>query len=279
MQKIPINEFRWSELAQNYPELLRPQLEARLIKRVDVDQLASDITQILKPLGKKPGTPETVARRVATVLAPRFAHVSTDLDRLIANRPGELAAALDASDFEEYRKLAKIVSKFSIPKRTRSKQLTEEQKRKNVKASKNRYERRKRRRYNRLEVGLIEEEFGTHRFPSLFPDAAPTGPCLDTLLNYGGVPMSGGADSLERLFGIDRHKLTKSLPRFRRGRRFFYDLRAVLECIHELLETGRWLVEVERRKLVLSGIVKRANDIGKPKVPTLLETFFRQYLV
>jgi hypothetical protein len=248
---IPINELRWSELAQDYPELLRPQLKARLIKRVNVDQLARDITQILKPLGKKPGTPETVARRVAAVLAPRFMHVSSDLERLIVNRPGQLAAALDGSDFEEYKKLAEIVSKFPILKRTRVKQLTEEQKQRNVKASKNRYERRKRRRYNRLEVGLIEEEFGTHRFPSLFPNAAPTGPCLDTLLNYGGVSMSRGADSLERLFGIDRHKLPKSLPRFRHGRRLFYDLRAVLECIHELLETGRWLVEVERRKLVI----------------------------
>jgi hypothetical protein len=61
---IPINELTWSELAQNYPELLRPELEAGLIKRVSVDQLAREITQILKTLGKKPGTPETVARHI-----------------------------------------------------------------------------------------------------------------------------------------------------------------------------------------------------------------------
>jgi len=206
-------------------------------------------------------------------------HVNNDLERLIANRPGELAAALDGSDFEEYRKLAEIVSKFPIPKRTRAKQLTEEQKRRNVKASKNRYERRKRRRNRRLEVGRIEEEFGAQRFPSFFSYTEPTGPCLDTLFNYGGVPMSGGADSLERLFGVDRHKLPKSLPRFRRGRQILYDLRALLECIDELLGSGRWPVKAERSKLVLDGIVNRANEIGKPKVASLLETFFRQYLV
>jgi hypothetical protein len=279
---IPANGLSWRELAQYYPELLPLQLEVRLTKRLSVDQLAREITQILKPLGKKPGTPERVARHIATVLAPRFRILSTELDKLIANRPAEFAAALDASQMDEYTRLVKIISTFPMPKKIRAKQqLSEEQKQRNVKTSKNSYERRKRRHYPRREVGLIEEEFGTPRFSPLFPDAAPTGPCLDTLFEFGGVSMSQGADSLERLFGMDRHRFPKSLSnyRYRRGRRFFYDLRAVLECMHQLLESGRWPSDIERRKLVLSGIVQRAKYIGKPKVAALLEAFFRPYLV
>jgi hypothetical protein len=90
--------------------------------------------------------------------------------------------------------------------------------------------------------------------------------------------MSRGEYSLERLFGVDRHKLPTSLPPVRRGRRVFYDLRHVLECIEEFLESGQWLADVQRRKLVLSGIIDRAKQIGQHKVATLLNEFFQRYL-
>src|SRR5262245_10231758 len=101
----------------------------------------------LKALGKKPGSPEFVARHIATGLAPRFTQVSNALKRLIANRPAELAAALEASEFDDYGKLAEWISTLPKPKKTRAKQLTVEEKRRNRKASKNRYERRKRQRF------------------------------------------------------------------------------------------------------------------------------------
>jgi hypothetical protein len=277
---IPVDELTWSQLAQNYPELLRPNLEAWLIKRVRVDELSREITQILKTLGKKPGTPETVARNIATVLAPHFRHVSTSLDRLIENRPAELAAALDRSVNDECRRLAEALSRFPQPKKIRAKQPTEEQKRRNVQTSKNRYERRRRRFYPRPEIGRIELEFGTRPadFSLLGCNAAPTGPCLDTLLKFGEVSMSQGANSLEQLFGVDRHELPKSLPSVQRGRRVFYNIRALLVCIKVRLENGRWLADTDRRALVLSGIIKRAQDVGEPELATILEKFFGPYL-
>src|SRR4051812_15244958 len=126
---IPARRLSWKELALNYPEHLGSQLEARLIKRVSVDELAGDITQMLKSLGRKPGTPETVACHIANVLAARFRIVSSELDRLIANRPAEFAVALHASQMDEHRRLAELVSTFPEPKKIRAKQLTDEQKR------------------------------------------------------------------------------------------------------------------------------------------------------
>ena len=275
---IQVKELSWKELAQNYPDLLKPRLEETLIKCVSPDQLACEITQIIKPLGKKPGTPEKVAHHIATELAPRLRHVSTALNRLIANRPVELAAALYASEIDYHMSLVELISTFPEPKKVRARQLTEEQKRGNVKASKNHYERRKRRRYPHPQVGLIEQELGTRHFSWADFGATPTGPFLDNLLKLGEVSMSRGQDCLERLFGVDRHKLPKSLLCVRRGRRVFYDFRAVLECMEELMKNGRWLTDVRRRKLVLSRIVYRAKHIGKPKLAALLDKFFRLYL-
>jgi hypothetical protein len=62
---IAVNELSWSELAQSHPELLERQLKLKLTKTVAVDQLAGEIARILKPLGNKPGTPETVAQHIA----------------------------------------------------------------------------------------------------------------------------------------------------------------------------------------------------------------------
>src|SRR5437867_2050063 len=69
---IALDELTWSELAQNHPELLRHKLENGLTKPVSVEQLAGEITRIVKALGRKPGSPETVARYIATALAPHL---------------------------------------------------------------------------------------------------------------------------------------------------------------------------------------------------------------
>jgi hypothetical protein len=225
---------------------------------------------------------ETVAHYIATRLASRFSHFSHTLGQLIANRPTELAAALDGSDWDEYSKFAETISRLPKPKKTRAKQLTDEQRRKGRRASKNRYEKRKRQHLRYSETGLIEKDFAIRERPFLLSDPLnrllPAGPCLDVLLNLGAVPMCGEAYCLESLLGMDRHNFPKSLPSVRRGRRIFYDLRALIACIVTLVEKGKWLPEPDRRNLVLSGIIQRAKDLGQPKIAAILEKTFRSYL-
>ena len=281
---MTVSEPKSNKLARNDAQVLKEKLEVRLAKPVTVEQLAGKIALVLKALGKKPHKRETVARGIASELAPQFRHPSNALERLIANRPAELAAALEASYIDDLRLFAETLSNSPKPKKTRAKQLTEEERRRNRKANKNRYERTKRQRFGRREVGLIEQEFaiGVRRFSLTDPlnKAAPTGPCLDTLLNLGEVPMSGDLYSLKYLFEVDRHNLPKSLPHVRRGRHIFYDIRALVKCITALLESERWLPDPDRRKLVLSGIIQRAKDFGAgPKLATILEQIFRPYLI
>jgi hypothetical protein len=279
---IDPNELTWTELAQHDPKLLTKKLRDRLAKPVDLDQLAREIRHVLRTLGTRPGSPETVAHHIATRLASRFSHVSPTLERLIANRPAELAAALDASDWDEYSKFAETISRLPKPKKTRAKQLTDEQKRKSRRASKNRYEKRKRQHLRYSETGLIEEEFAIRKRPFLLSDPLnrrpPTGPCLDVLLNLGAVPMCGETYCLESLLGMDRHNFPKSLPHVRRGRRIFYDLHALVKCIVTLVEKGKWLPETDRRNVVLSGIIQRAKDLGQPTAAAILEQTFRPYV-
>jgi hypothetical protein len=210
---IDPNELSWTELAQHDPKLLREKLEARLARPANVDQLSREITRLLKGLGSRPGTQETVARHIATRLASHFSCASPTLERLIANRPAELAAALEASDWDEYSKVAEGISSLPKPKKTRAKQLTEEQRRRSRRASRNRYEKRKRQGFRYGEAGLIEEQFAICKRPFLLSDPlnqhAPTGPCLDVLLNLDEVPMSGETYCLESLLGNGSPQLSQ----------------------------------------------------------------------
>ena len=281
---MTVSEPESNQVTVNDTQFLRDRLKVRLVKPINVEQLANELAWILNDLGTTPGTPEMVARCIASKIAPRFRYPSKDLERLIANRPAELAAALEASFIDDLRMLAQTLSNSPKPKKTRAKPLTEEERRRNLKASKNRYERGKRQRCDRRKVGRIEQEFtiGVRAFPLTDPlnKEAPTGPCLDTLLNLGEVPMSGSVDSLESLLGVDRHNLPKSLPPIRIGRRIFYEIGALVKCIMALLESGRWLPDPDRRKLVLRGIIQRARDFGYgPKLATVLEQIFHPYLI
>ena len=293
---IDPNELSWTELAKHNPELLRERLEDRLAKPVDVNQLACEIRNVLKSLGTRPGRVETVAHHIATRLASRFSHVSPTLERLIANRPAELAAALAASDRHEYSKVAEMILSLPKPKTTRVRQLTGEQRRKGVRNSKNRYEKRRRQHLRYRETGLIEEQFAIRQrpFSSSDPSNRPpltnpylnvllngprlSGSCLDVLLNFGYVPMSGEMYCLESLLGMDRHNFPKSLPYVRRGRRIFYKIPALIECILALVKKGKWLPETDQRIVVLRGIIQRARDIGQPEVAAILEQVFGPYL-
>jgi len=293
LRAIEPNELSWTELARHDPALLRKRLEDRLAKPVDVNQLAREIRNVLKSLGPRPGSVETVAHHIATRLGSRFSHVSVTLERLIANRPAELAAALDASDRHESSKVAEMILSLPKPKKTRVRQLTEEQRRKGVRNSKNWYERRKRKGFRYGEMGLIEKQFAIRQRPFSSSDRPPrtnpylnvllngprlTGSCLDVLLNFGYVPMSGETYCLESLLGMDRHNFPKPLPYVRRGRRIFYKIPALIECILSLVKKGKWLPETDRRIVVLRGIIQRARDIGQPEVAAILEQVFGPYL-
>ena len=186
---VMVSEPKSNQVTVNDTHVLRDKLKVRLAKPISVEQLANELAGILKALGKKPGTPEIVARCIASKLVPRFRHSSKDLERLIANRPAELAAALEASFIDDLRLLAQTLSNSPKPKKTRAKPLTEEERRRNRKASKNRYERIKRQLFNRRKVGLIEQEFAIgERGFSLTHDlnkAAPTGALLGRSVEFG----------------------------------------------------------------------------------------------
>jgi hypothetical protein len=277
------NESKSDKIAPNNDKILQDKLESKLTKRINVDQLASEIEQVLKSLGKQRNTREAIARQVASALAPRLRRVSQALERLIVNRPAELAAALEASEIDDMRRFAEFLSTLPKPKQTRAKQLSEEERRKNRNASKNRYESTKRRRFSREAIGWIEQHFAINdsRVSLLhhLNQPEPTGPCLDALLNLNAVPMSGAVYCLESLFGVDRHKLPKSLPHIRSGQRILYDIRALVKCILARLESGEWLTDPDHRKLVLSGIIQRAKSFGAdPMIALFLERTFHPYL-
>jgi hypothetical protein len=59
---------------------LRERLTREVAKPVGADYLKGEITRILRALGKKPGSPEEVAYRIAQELAPQLAHASNNLN-------------------------------------------------------------------------------------------------------------------------------------------------------------------------------------------------------
>jgi hypothetical protein len=93
--------------------------------------------------------------------------------------------------------------------------------------------------------------------------------------------MCGDWDSLENLFGVDRHRFPKSLPRKRSGRNQVYDLDAFVKCLTYLLKNRRgaqqWLPEPAQRELVLRGIIERAHRFSS-KGAHMLAGNLRLYL-
>jgi hypothetical protein len=140
----------------------------------------------------------------------------------------------------------------------------------------------RRRRYKATGVGLIEREFGERRFSLTDPFLAPSGPCLDSLLNGDEVKMRGSVYCMEELFGFDRHKFPKSIIWVRRGRSVFYDLRSLMQCMVAFLgekrPERRWLPEPVRRQRVLTGVIKRALDIGSEEVAEFVRQKLQPYL-
>jgi len=126
----------------------------------------------------------------------------------------------------------------------------------------------------REEVGLIEYEFGGPAEARADFPYDPT--CLDDILMGYGVDM----ECLEALFGIERHRFPKKLPRVRDGRKILYSAFAVVKIMDALLreeiperkqqacggsEKKLWLSNPERRKRVLMGIANRAFALSRYK--------------
>ena len=129
----------------------------------------------------------------------------------------------------------------------------------------------------RKEVGLIEYEFGGQAEARTFPFHYPYEPtCLDAIFMGYGVPM----EYLESLFGMERHRFPKNLPRVRYGRKILHGALAVVKIMDVLLKeplTERkprarggskrklWLSNPDVRKRVLEGIGWQALAISRYK--------------
>jgi hypothetical protein len=244
--------------------VIQQELQRRLGENVSAGELADEIARLLKPLGKNPGTFESVAQYLANKLAPGLTRKSYDLQRLIEYRWNELASLADLAKWDEIE--TKVLPMIEAQKKGRRKIKTQRERLRRNKRAKNRYERLKRNYVSK--PGAIERDFST---PDLFllNDAPPNGPCLDGIFHGGRVKMCGD-DSLQWLFGLRKKRLSMARPALRQGREIFYDYRGVLACMDALLkQTGSnayWLPDASRRETVLTGVLFRARQKAKPKI-------------
>jgi hypothetical protein len=203
-----------------------------------------------------------IAKHVAARLTTTWRFASNEaLDRLIKDRPELLDQAVSASARDELDHLIKMWRGLPRSKRKRTKPSSDQERSQRQRKSKNRYESRRR----EYRDASIEEEFGRLLPNPFIPNSfvPSTGPCLDILFSGGDVRMAGCVNSLENLFGVDRHRFPKSLSPTRRGRNAVYDLVAFMECLIHLLKKRdggtQWLPERRKRELVLAGIIERAR--------------------
>jgi hypothetical protein len=249
---------------------IKDELRRRLQDSVSVIDLADEITQLLKARGKKPGTPEEVAVAVANKVVTKFAKSNRELDRLIEYRPRKLHALLGEVLWEDVQRLFRENPEFFRLKKSRAKVTTDEERVRRAKASKNRYEHRRRR---FISLGMIEQQFGEKSpwsLAGLLDNSPPNGPCLDEIFHGGTIKMCDDISSLQLLFGLTRKKLYAAGPAIRRGRETFYDYRAVVACMDMLLTQkgpdANWLPDSERRRTVLTGIFFRAQQEATPEI-------------
>lgn len=254
---------------------LQDELRRRLMSGVSVDDLANQIETLLKSFGKKRDRIEAIARRLARELAPQFIRRSNAIQASIKYRPKQLASLLSEATWDEIR--TEVLPIIAAQKKVRATPKTEEERVRGIKIAKNRYERNRRRPADK--PGWIERHFAdqSYSLSLLNPlrPPSPSGPCLDEIFQGGVVKMCNDMYSLQSLFGLSRKKLSAAGLGTRRGRSFFYDYRAVLRCMEELLkQTGEdadWLPEPSRRRTVLTGILFRAKQEAKREIAAEFE--------
>ena len=83
---------------------------------------------------------------------------------------------------------------------------------------------------------------------------------------------------MKSLFGMGRKSLPRRLPSRRHGRTILYDYRALLMCMHLLLHADRWLKDLKRRQVVLSGVIQRARSVALPHIAAASEETLTPYL-
>jgi hypothetical protein len=266
------------------PDRLKSELWNTLRPEVNLPTLANDICQFLNKHAGKSARNPNVANNLGAYLTQKYSvsdRKTGELRSLIERYPEELAAFLDSITFKKIQLFSKTADQLPPTKKNpRVKAKTEAEAAQRRKKSKNRYEQRRR----EYREGLIIEQFGKFpRFQALDPHSRrlPEGPCLDIFFRGDAIRMAGHWDSLENLFGVDRHRFPDSLPRKRRGCNVVYYLDAFIECLIYLLANRdghqQWPPEPTQRKLVLQGIIKRAYRFS-PKIGDMLAEKLGPYL-
>src|SRR5262249_5972024 len=121
---------------------------------------------------------------------------------------------------------------------------------------------------------LIERQFGHNpdaASPGSFARLYPLPPnCLDEVIRGKTVKMSTEWNSLQELFGEERHALSKILRENRIrgrkvGREVQYNAKAVVAIGLHLLRLGAWLADTELRRKVFAAIEHRLDDLRASK--------------
>jgi hypothetical protein len=263
---------------------LKSKLWNKLRPEIDSKTLIDEITDVLHKLLGKSARNVNVSHNLVQYLTQKYSlsdRKTGELRSLIEHYPKDLAAFLERITFKKFQLLGGIVGQLpQTKKKPRVRAQTEDEAARRRKKAKNRYEQRRR----EYREGLIIEEFGEFpRFGALDPHSrkSPEGTCLDILLRGGAFGMAGHWSSFENLFGVDRHRFPKSLPRTRRGRNVVYRLDAFVECLIHLLANRdgdeQWLPEPTQRDLVLRGIIERAYRFS-PEIGDMLAEKLSPYL-
>jgi hypothetical protein len=260
---------------------LQSELRTKLQPQVDPRVLETEVQELLKKfLGDSPRN-VNLAANLAAYLTQKYwisDRKAGRLRQLIQNHPNELTTFIDEMFSQDLDAFFKAGLFPRANKQTQPKPRTKAELAQRRKISKRRYDSRRR----EYRDGLIEIQFGT--LPACFDprlSAPPEGPCLDVLFRGGAIRMAGHRDSLENLFGEDRHRFPKSLLHERNGRTKVYYLDAFLECLIHLLTNKdghkQWLPLPIQRELVVRGIIERAHGISS-EIGDLVEEKLRPYL-
>jgi len=111
---------------------VKEELRRRLLRTIDVRDLADQITDLLIARGRKPGTPEKVAAYLATELISKFAQPNQDIERLIENRPQQLSGMLQEIVSQEIQEFLKANPQILRAKRNRAKIATDEERQRRI---------------------------------------------------------------------------------------------------------------------------------------------------
>jgi len=265
-------------------ERVKSDLWERLRPEIDSATLAGDIKKFLDQHVGKSVRHVNLANNIARYLTQKYSvsdRTTGELRPIIEHHSDDLDAFLEGIRSKQFQCVLNNLDKLphinEKPRRVRPQTQAETKQRR--RRSKRNYDRRR----SSYREGLIIKQFGSDPIFDLvdLKYVSPESPCLDILFKGRGVRRAGTWDSLENLFGEDRHTFPKSLPSRRQGRIRLHYADAFIECLIHLLagRAGRkqWLPEGDRGKLVLGRMIVRAHRFS-PKLATKLIEKLRPYL-